>query len=320
MVNEKTQSIDSIINILKNADKPVSGEELAENLGVSRVAVWKTVNRLKQDGYNIESSRSGYWLKALTDKPLPRELNRHDESIRYFDELDSTMKKARLLLENGCSDGTTIIAGMQTAGISREGGRWNSPSGGLYFTRIRTRPLPLLSAGIYCTALTATVAETIRNLFDIPAQVRWPNEVTIEGRKLSGLLTSFSGELFTVSGISTGIGVNVNISAEALPENAVSIMQLTGRAVSIKDLLSCLLETIQETDSLFSTTDSEIMEQITNKCRKNMETLGRDVIIKHDGIEKIGKAVDLDSTGALLIKTGRENLISIYRGEDYSYV
>jgi BirA family biotin operon repressor/biotin-[acetyl-CoA-carboxylase] ligase len=320
MVNEKMPNIESIITILKKTDKPVSGETIAEALGISRVAVWKMINKLKDEGYNIESGRTGYRLKAVTDKPLPWELDRPNENIRYFNELDSTMTKAEILIDSGCSDGTTIIAGKQTSGISREGGNWKSPEGGLYFTRVKTSPLPLCLAGLYCTAIASAAADVLKNLFEIKAEVRWPNEVTADGEKLCGVLTRFSGELNSVSSISTGIGVNVNISDKDLPPDAASIMQITGHTVSIKLLLSHLLEAMEDTDSLFSIVAKEQTGLIIEKCKQNMETLGREIIVTAGSSEICGTAVDLDSTGALILRTEQDKIITIYSGEDYCYV
>ena len=318
MVNAEISNIESIINILKTTETAVSGEALAETIGVSRVAVWKMINKLKDGGYNIESGRSGYKLTALTDKPLAWELERSGESIRYFNELDSTMKKADLLIKNGCSDGTTVIAGRQTAGINRSGGNWKSPEGGLYFTRIRTAPLPLPLAGLYATAVADAIADALKKAFNIEAEVRWPHEVTCNGRKLCGILTRYNGELSMILSSSTGIGVNVNIAPDELPSDAVSIMQLTGEKVSIKELLSGLLEALEEIDILFD--DPDNLNSIVNKCRKNIENLSRKMIIFPGGTEKRGIASDLGPTGALIVKTDENKLISIYSGEDYSYV
>jgi len=320
MVNEEKQSIESIINLLKESDKSVSGESIAEALGISRVAVWKTVNRLREDGYNIESGRSGYRLIALTDKPLPWELERPNKRIRYFNELDSTMMKAEILLEKGCSDGTTIIAGRQTAGITRDGGRWNSPEGGLYFTRIRTSPLPMKFAGLYSCALCASVARTLNSLFSIKSEFRWPNEITAEGKKICGILTRFSGELNIISAINSGVGVNVNIEQENLPYNASSLSCLTGKTASIKEVLSALLESLEETDALFSETGPESVLLIKNLCKENMETLGRELVVNAHGQQLSGTATDLDSSGALIVNISDEKQISIYKGEDYNYV
>lgn len=319
MVNKNIPNIETIISLLKDTDSPVSGESIAESLGISRVAVWKLINRLKDDGYDIESGRQGYRLRGLTEKPLPRELNRLDDTIRYFDELDSTMKKADLLIENGCSDGTTIIAGRQSEGVNRSGGSWSSPEGGLYFTRIRTAPLPSQLAGLYSTAVTAAVTDALRNGFSIDAKLRWPNEVCCEGKKLCGVLTRFSGELGCLKSVSTGIGVNANTAASELTEHAASISELTGNKVSIKQLISDLLESLEETDKLFSDPRKEEISLIINNCKTNMETIGRKLCTGRRGKVISGTAVNIDTSGALVIESDGE-LISIYSGEDYKYV
>ena len=118
MVNETVEKIKQLTDTLKSSAGPVSGETLAEDLGISRTAVWKIISRLKQRGYLIESSRAGYRLVSETEKPVPWELGTASEHVEYFDKLDSTMEKAAALLDSGCENGTTVIAGSQTEGVT----------------------------------------------------------------------------------------------------------------------------------------------------------------------------------------------------------
>ena len=320
MVNNKKQSTDSVIELLRSSDKPLSGEHMAEILGVSRVAVWKAVGKLKEEGYSIESGRTGYRLTGLTEKPLPREMNEIKGNLRYFDEIDSTMMRARLIAESGCSDGTTVIAGRQSRGISRSGGEWKSPDGGLYFSRIRTRPLPSSSAGLYCTAMTAAAASAVRELYSIDAALRWPNEITVDGRKLGGILTRFEGEIGEISTITAGIGINADIPAVELPGKAVSIAGLTGKTVSIRELLSAVLDSLGKIDDLFTEDGADDKNRIINFCQNFLENPEQKILFRNDGTESEGTISGINENGSLIVRTGDRQVQTVNKGENYHYV
>ncbi|HAK45975.1 MAG TPA: hypothetical protein DCO79_08675, partial [Spirochaeta sp.] len=210
MVNNKTAKIKLILDILHDSQVPVSGEQLAAALGVSRVAVWKTISGLKDKGYLIESTHTGYRLISSTDKPVPWEMGAASELIEYHDELDSTMHKASLLIDSGCRDGTTIIAGSQTKGQNKNGGSWSSPDGGLYLTRIRMRPFPAFYLGLYTVVMTAAAVKLLRVRYSLDVVIDWPGGIDCGGRKIGGLLAEFQGSRDRVSSVALGIGLNLN--------------------------------------------------------------------------------------------------------------
>ena len=319
MVNSKSNK-EIIYNLLKQADAPLSGEFLAGRTGISRVAVWKNISRLKDEGYLIESGHDGYLLTGLTEKPLPRELSGRSDKIHYFDELDSTMSRAAEAAAGGCADGTTLIAGRQTAGVSRGGGRWTSPDGGLYFSRLRTRPLNIEDARLYCCAMTAAVSEAVKEISGIETEVRWPNEVYSDDRKIAGVLTRFSGEIGMLDYVTTGIGINLDIPESALPKGAASISELSDSVPAAKVLLSKLLDLLEAADSEFRTNKQTDSQKIIRKCQNQMRIPGELLVCSLSGREYRGHIDGIDSLGRLLIRTEGDLILTINKGEDYHYV
>ena len=166
------------------------------------------------------------------------------------------MEKAAALLNSGCEDGTTIIAGSQTGGVTREGGRWRSPDGGLYLTRIRTAHFPALYSGLYTLAMSSAVAGFLKSGLDIDVLVSWPGTLECEGARIGGLLTNFRGSSDMVESAALGIGLNIH-SSEALPGDAAALDMLTGETLSIKSLTSGLLDCIESADRSFPVADPE---------------------------------------------------------------
>ncbi len=333
MVNKNGSTISSVLELLKNSEGPLSGEEIASKTGVSRVAVWKIISRLKNNGYTIESAHDGYSLISAADKPLPWELPDTDYNIEYFNELDSTMKRACKLIDAGCSDGTTVIAGVQKSGINSDGGSWKSPDGGLYLTRIRTKPFPAAFSGLYTIAVSHAAAALLEKLYKINASVKWPNSIFAQNRKAGGVLTQFSGNNGMITAAASGIGLNANTDKSMLPPGAVSIDSLTGKKISVKALAAELLESLEDADREFDifinsgmAFDSDGSEGcgrsgIISEYEKMIGITGKSVSVAKnccgDGSAKEIKGIIecLNSDGSLSLSKVDGGRINIYPGD-----
>lgn len=313
MVNDRAEKIKSILGILKESSRPVSGETLAEALGVSRVAVWKIISGLKNKGYNIESTHSGYMLISSTNKPLPWEINTASGRIEYHEELDSTMNKAALLIDSGCADGTTVIAETQTAGLGSNGKEWKSPDGGLYFTRIRTLPFPTVYSGLYTISIAAAVIRVLHMSFNIEAYMLWPNSIFAQGKKIAGVLTLFRGRNDMISSAAAGVGINLTASGD-LPAGAVAVDELAGCSVSAKKITAELLDAIDTQDSIF------YKDNMIEEYKKHLGLNDRTVkVSKPNGVESSGSITDLHYSGCLLLKTEDGSIEHIYSGDKITY-
>jgi BirA family biotin operon repressor/biotin-[acetyl-CoA-carboxylase] ligase len=219
-----------------------SGAELAADLGVSRAAVWKRILRLRAAGYEIDAvAGRGYRLREAPDRLLPREIARHVEpgarfEVVHRDEVDSTNTVAASLARSGAPEGTAVVAEMQTAGRGRLGRSWCSPRGKNLYLSLVLRP-PLAPTAVPQLTLIAAVS-VVRAVIEIASAtpaIKWPNDVQLNGRKLAGILTELEAEAERVRFIVLGIGVNLNVTPEDLPEElratATSLRIASGQPV-----------------------------------------------------------------------------------------
>jgi len=298
-----------ILQVLRRSEEYVSGECLARQLGISRVAVWKHVQRLKQDGYKIEIAPGGYRLVQSPDLLLPCEFPELEQRIRHFLELGSTMDVARELAKKGAPAGTIIIAETQTKGRGRLGREWLSPRGGIYFTLI-LRPCisPAYAPRINLMAAVA-VALTMRELFLLHAEVKWPNDVLIGGKKVCGILAEMDAELDRINYVNLGIGINANVPPQQLVETATSLQAELGREISRRDFLRALLTELEAWQERLM--DSMLLQE----WKRLSATLQRQVkIVAADQVVE-GDAIDIDAYGALLVRNRSGEINRILAGD-----
>ncbi len=232
----------------------LSGQELSRDLGISRAAVWKAVEVLRRQGYDIEARTGrGYRLVGapdlLTQETVERYLIRPRDNFRVLSETDSTNSACRRLALEGAPDGTVVLADCQTAGRGRRGRSFQSPAGkGLFFS-ILWRPDCAPEQLLPLTALSAVaVCRAIRQVCGAQAQIKWPNDLVLSGRKLAGILTEMAleGESGHVSHVVVGIGVNVHQRLTdfdgEVAQIATSLDLALGGSVCRAQLAAALLE------------------------------------------------------------------------------
>jgi BirA family biotin operon repressor/biotin-[acetyl-CoA-carboxylase] ligase len=298
-----------ILKALRECSDYISGETLSEQLGISRVSIWKHIHSLKKDGYIIEASPKGYRLVSSPDLLLPYEFPDLEQRIHYFPEIGSTMDAARELAKKGAEEGTIVIAEAQTRGRGRLSREWLSPEGGIYFTLIlRPRISPAYAPRINLMASVA-VAATIRKLFGLKAELKWPNDVLIADRKVCGILAEMDAEMDVVNFVNVGIGINANTSIPQFEKTATSLKDALGREISRKEFLSALLVEINRRQALLMKAD------LFEEWKKLSGTLNKDVRILSPGELIVGQAIDIDTTGALIIRERNGSLKKAMAGD-----
>ena len=298
-----------ILNILKTETKVVSGEVLSARLGISRVSVWKHIKKLQEFGYEIEATPKGYLFNSAPDALYPWEFGGKEHNIYYFDEVDSTMDIARELARKQCPHFTVVIAGRQKKGRGRLKRTWLSSEGGLYFTIVvRPKIPPVLSSRVNFAA-SMILAQTLRNMFNINAMVKWPNDVLVDGKKISGILSEMEAEIDRVSFISIGIGINVNNDPTPREPMATSLKKILGKEVPRIEVLKAFLDLFKDQANH---TD---FDDVVSQWKKYTETLNRHVriVTAHEVSE--GLAVDVDDDGALILKLPDGSLKRIIYGD-----
>ncbi len=303
----------------------VSGEVLANKLSISRVAIWKQIQKLKDIGYKIISDQNlGYCLVSRPDLLLPQEIQRGlstsyiGKEIYYFPELKSTntiAKEKALHRAEGINEGTLIIAEWQSAGKGRLGREWFSPTGGIWFSIIL---YPQLSPSYISriTLMTAVaVVKAIRICTQIKSQIKWPNDILINKKKVCGILTEMSAELDIINWVVVGIGVNVNIKQREFPEDirerTTSLKEVLGKKVLRVKLAQVFL---QEFEKYYEILKRREFSFILKEWKLYSYTLGKKIRV--DMGERIitGEAVDINEEGALILKKEDGELVEILSG------
>ncbi|MDZ5812098.1 biotin--[acetyl-CoA-carboxylase] ligase [Halorubrum sp. AD140] len=302
------------------ADGPISGPALADELGVSRAAVWKAVEALREEGFAVESTSAGYVAPA--DPPycaagIEFGLDA-PYAVEYRDRLPSTNDRARELASEGAAD-VAVVADEQTGSRGRLDREWVAPSGGVWVS-ILTRPtVPAARAPLFTLAAAVATVDACREI-DVDAHIKWPNDVLVGdgkvgdgtdgvgdggrkvagrgGRKVAGILTEMEGEADRVSWLVVGVGVNANLDPAALPDAATSLRAEAGGDVDRRRVAATLLERYA---ALAATADRA--DQILSAWRDRASTLGRRVRVETASGPVVGTAVDVESPGALVIDT-----------------
>ena len=311
-----------ILSMLRGAEGAyISGEEIAERLGVSRTAVWKHIRELRETGYEIESrSRNGYALRESPDLLLPEEVRnglrteRIGKEIVYFDSIGSTNVEAKRLAAEGAADGTVVVAETQSQGRGRLERSFFCPRGGIWFSVI-LRPSFLPQEASKCTLLAAVAVAMAMERFGLRAGIKWPNDILYKGKKLVGILTEMSAEMDRVNHIVIGTGINVNIGQEEFPEDlretATSLSIMQGRPLPRVNFFQAVLESM---DSLYDEVVRDGFAPVMQAWRKYAITLGKEVRVigVGQGETFTGIAADIDEDGALLVdtETGRRRVMA----------
>jgi BirA family biotin operon repressor/biotin-[acetyl-CoA-carboxylase] ligase len=276
-----------VLKELKKSTGIVSGEHISRQLKISRVAVWKHIQKLLQAGYEITSGPTGYRLVSAPDTPFPWEFPERETRIHYFPEVDSTMDVARQMARDDCPDYTVVIAEIQRKGRD-----------------ISPPQAPLVSF-----AASLELAQTIREFCGVPAAVKWPNDILVHDKKLSGMLSEMETESDRISFINIGIGINVNNTPPAGTPAAVSLQSLAGKPLSRKALLEAYLNRLE---ARLRTLD---LNRTIAAWKRISATLGREVTVTTRKNVTQGTAVDVDDSGALMVRTADGTLQKIYYGD-----
>lgn len=215
---------EEILRLLRSADGYISGQELCNRFGVSRTAVWKAINQLKEAGYEIEAQQNkGYKLMAAPDLMTEAEIKSlmHTDwvakEVLYFDTIDSTNTKAQELAEKGYQSGTLVVADKQESGKGRRGRSWVSPSGtGIFMTLMIKPDINPNNASMLTLVAALAVAKAITSVTGEEALIKWPNDIVVNGKKVCGILTEMNAQFDYINHIVVGIGINVH--NESFPE------------------------------------------------------------------------------------------------------
>ncbi|MCX5699282.1 MAG: biotin--[acetyl-CoA-carboxylase] ligase [Candidatus Omnitrophica bacterium] len=306
---------EKILDYLNKGHDYLSGDQISKHLGISRQGLWKHIQELKDSGYQIAAvPHLGYRLESCPDRLFALEAARGlntkfigtstklsaDKKIYYFDNLVSTMDSAMQLGLQGAASGTLVLAESQIKGRGRLGRGWFSPKyKGIYLSLI-LRPKILPSACPILTLMSAvSICEAVKEVIDLDAQIKWPNDVLIYNKKIAGILTEMNAEVDKVNFVVIGIGLNVNNDKKSLIAGATSLKEQQGVEINRVVLLRELLRRIENNYFLL---EDKGPGEIINKWRNFTLTLGTRVKVDYQNKHIEGQATDIDADGALLIR------------------
>jgi len=299
---------EKILNIFRSKDGTfVSGEVLSRQLGVSRAAIWKHIENLRQEGYTIDAQpHLGYKLSGIPDRLLSSELTWKLDTKTIgkkafcYNTLDSTMDAARRLAQDGMPEGTCIFSESQKKGRGRLGRQWqSSKSKGIYLSVIlRPDMSPVESPKITLTAAVG-VARAIRQAASLEALIKWPNDILINYRKVCGILTEMNAETDKVKFLIVGIGINVNGSRKAFPKNASTLQEEAGFRLDRIKLARAMLENLDEQYAMFKKNG---FKKIIKEWAELSATLGRRIKVTCKGRKMECQAQAVDKDGALVVR------------------
>lgn len=214
-----SQGVVKVLSFLKSHNTEyLSGQDLSDVLKISRVAVWKHIKKIREMGYKIESKQKlGYRLESSTDKLLPWEISSglktkmFGRRVYYFDSVDSTQNQAMKMASEQASHGTLIIAEKQTSGKGRLGRRWISPRGGIWLSIILHPKFDISAITLFPIASALALSNAIEKTLNVKSELKWPNDITINGKKVAGMLVDASIESNKIENMILGVGINYNV-------------------------------------------------------------------------------------------------------------
>lgn len=312
-----------ILTILSKSDSYVSGQQLCEQLGVSRTAVWKVINRLKEEGYLIDSvSNKGYRLlnqpdvvtkEAILSKIQTNYMGRH---IFSYDEVNSTNTVAKQLAEEGEVEGTLIVSDKQNQGKGRRGRYWESPKGtGVFMTVILKPQMKPVYASMLTLVAALALNDAIIDLTGLESKIKWPNDIVVNKKKVSGILTELSAEVDYINYIVVGIGVNVSMKdfPEELKNKATSLLLESGKSISRAKLIAKTMEYLEDYYERFiKTHDLSQLKEAYSKALINRDQVVR-ILSEEDSYTGIARGIT--NEGHLIVEKDNHELVEVYSGE-----
>lgn len=312
-----------ILNALRAGEGYVSGQALCEQFGVTRTAIWKGINQLKEEGYMIEAvPKKGYCLVSSPDSIMEAELNSRMQTawagrkVKYLETVDSTNNYAKKMAEDGAVHGTLVVADYQAGGKGRRGRTWVTPHGSAVAMSIVLRPdLPPSRASMLTLVAGMAVASGIREVTGLDAKIKWPNDVVVNGKKTTGILTELSAEMDAINYVVIGIGINTNVAEfpEELKATATSLHFEAGHPVSRAEIICACMKAFEDYYKKFM--QCQNMSALKEDYQSILANMNTGVRVLEPGNEYTGTARGIDEQGELLVEREDGTVSRVYAGE-----
>jgi BirA family transcriptional regulator, biotin operon repressor / biotin---[acetyl-CoA-carboxylase] ligase len=295
----------------------LSGQDLSDVLRISRVAVWKHIKKIQELGYTVKSKQKlGYKLTANSEVLLPWEITsglkteKIGQQAYYFDSLDSTQNQALKMSGDISKNGAIIIAAKQTGGRGRSGRKWISPKGGIFLSIILHPKFDISITTLFPIASALALSITLEKTFNISPELKWPNDLTIKGKKIAGMLVDVSLESNKIENLVLGVGINFDVDVKQIEKElkdtpnfygVSSLSEHKKKVTPIQLVQSFLIEL----EVIYKLLETKQTEKIISEWTKRSSTIGKNVELSTIDGEIKGKAIRIDHDGALVISKNK---------------
>ncbi len=289
---------------------------MSDVLKISRVSVWKDIKKIRSLGYKIKSKQNiGYKLVDTSKLLLPWEVTQNlntkflGKRVYYFNSIDSTQNFALEIASKNNENGTVIISKRQTGGRGRMKRKWKSPIGGIWMSIIIQPKFDVSYATLVPVATSLALCIAIEKILKIKPELKWPNDITLKGKKVAGVLVDTSIISNEIENMVLGIGINFKIKPYKLTNTIKKTPNFYGITTLVKkneSALPLVQQFLHELENIFELINSKHTKKIKKEWTKRASTLGRNVsVITNDG--KInGRAIKIDDEGALIISKSKK--------------
>lgn len=312
-----------ILQTLKETEGYVSGQELCDGLGISRTAVWKYMNKLKEEGYRIEAvPNKGYRLLHVPDVLTESEIQSRLSAkwagceVYCYERIDSTNNAAKRAAEQGGVHGALFLAEQQSSGKGRRGRSWVSPPGtGIWMTILLRPQLEPSYASMLTLVAALSMSKAIEEITGLAAQIKWPNDIVINGKKACGILTEMSAEMEWIHYVVIGLGINVNIEEfpEKIRDTATSFKLESGREMERVPVICAFLDYFEKDYECFM--EYRNLSGLLEQYNKRLVNCGRKVRVLDPDGEYTGTAYGIDTGGGLIVEKEKGETVTITSGE-----
>ena len=302
----------------------LSGQHIAELIGCSRTAVWKHIGELRKEGFELEAvRRKGYRIVKTPEKITADELRLGlttkfiGKNVHYEETVDSTQKIAHRLAYDDAPEGTVIIAEEQVSGRGRMARRWHSPKyTGIWMSIILRPNIPLPKAPQLTLLTAVAIVQAIEELTGLLPEIKWPNDILIKGKKVTGILTELEAEADRINSIIIGIGINVNQTKEDFPSDleqiATSLLLEKGEKVSRADLIKGIFTNLEKLYLLYL---EEGFLPIKLLWESYAISIGKKITARTLTQSIIGKALGITDDGVLMIEDDHGKIHHVYSAD-----
>lgn len=308
-----------VLELLRDSKDFLSGEAIGDKLGVSRAAVWKNIKKLRIEGYKIESvTNKGYKLiennlllcQEIMDTIPTKSIGKE---IIFFTETDSTNTQLKKIGQNKGNEGIVAIAESMTQGRGRLGRVWTAPKfTGLWFSILLKPNIAPQNASAITLISGIAVANAIENTIDLKVDIKWPNDILVNNKKICGILTEMDCEIDNINFVILGIGINVNVEnfPEELNDIATSLYLEIGENVDRNILFKNVLIEFEKLYTRFVENDDGFKQFIEEYEEKCMNIGNKIRVFGKEEFDAVG--VRITENGGLVVKrddSGAEEIV-----------